>query len=190
MGVPQYFRFRRWLTAAVTLAQCAHLTWEQFNGGIVSHHLLNRADLPAVSNAWGLVLLPALTWFLSGLALKRGPAASRNDANPAGLPAGAVAGFAAALALGIALSACFTYGYETAASVLFFGTLVLALLSRVYRAECVLGFVLGMTFTFGAVLPTLIASAIAAVSAAAHLLLWRPLARLAGLVRQRRTGGA
>ena len=49
------------------------------------------------------------------------------------------------------------------------GMLLLALMLPVYRAECVLGFVLGMTFTFGAILPTVVASVIAAFSALVHL---------------------
>ena len=51
---------RVWLTVTVTLAESAHLAWEHFNGGVASHHFLNRADLPAISNAWGLLLLPTL----------------------------------------------------------------------------------------------------------------------------------
>ena len=58
------------------------------------------------------------------------------------------------------------------------GMFVLAVLLRVYRAECLLGFVIGMTFTFGAVLPALIGSIVSGVSAVVHLVL-RPL--LAGL---------
>ena len=53
---------------------------------------------------------------------------------------------------------------------------LLALVFRVYRAECVLGFVLGMTFTFGAILPALVASVTAVISAVAHRVLY-PLAR-------------
>ena len=49
------------------------------------------------------------------------------------------------------------------------GMLLLALLLPVYRAECVLGFVLGMTFTFGAILPTMVASVIAVFSALVQL---------------------
>ena len=49
------------------------------------------------------------------------------------------------------------------------GMLLLALLLPVYRPECVLGFVLGMTFTFGAILPTVVASVIAAFSALVQL---------------------
>jgi len=169
MKVQRLSAIRFWLTAAVTFAEVAHLGWEHFNGGIVSHHLLNRADLPAISNAWGLLLLPALTWFLGGLALKPESASSGSIQAGQWPAASVIAGFAAALLLGALLSVCFTRGYETAASSLFLGMFVLALLLRVYRAECLLGFVLGMTFTFGAVLPTIIGSIIAIFSAAVHL---------------------
>ena len=47
------------LGAAVMIVQ---LAWEASHGGIQSHHLLARADLPAVSNLWGLATLPALGW--------------------------------------------------------------------------------------------------------------------------------
>lgn len=40
----------------------------------------------------------------------------------------------------------------------------------VYRIECIFGFVVGMTFTFGAVLPTLVAVVFAAVSVVAHFI--------------------
>jgi len=169
MSAPRLPEMRVWLTVAVAAAEVAHLAWERSNGGIVSHHLLNRADLPAISNAWGLLVLPALTWFLSGLALKRVSGRSGENGTGSGLLPGVVAGFAVALLLGLLLSVCFTHGYETAVSSLFLGMFMLALLLRVYRAECLLGFVLGMTFTFGAVLPTLIGSIVVAVSALVHL---------------------
>ena len=41
-----------------------------------------------------------------------------------------------------------------------------------YRAEYLFGFVLGMTFVFGSILPTLFGLLAVALSAAAHLLLW------------------
>lgn len=178
MNARRLSAIRVWLTVAVTLAESAHLAWEHFNGGVVSHHFLNRADLPAISNAWGLLLLPALTWFLSGLALTRASASSVGKEAAPKAAASVVTGFAGALLLGALLSLCFTRGYETAASSLFLGMFVLALLLRVYRAECVLGFVLGMTFTFGAVLPTIIGSIIAAISATVHLGVRPVLARL------------
>jgi hypothetical protein len=48
--------------------------------------------------------------------------------------------------------------------VVFVGLFVCALLLPVYRAEYLLGFVLGMTVTFGAVLPFFIALIFAAFS--------------------------
>jgi Ca2+/Na+ antiporter len=96
----------------------------------------------------------------------------------AGLRPSVIAGFFGALLLGILLSIAFTQGLQTLASALFIGAFVLALLLRVYRAEYLMGFVLGMTFTFGAVLPTLIGSIIAAVSAMVHLGIRPLLARL------------
>lgn len=158
---------RVWLTVSATIAEVLHLAWEHFNGGVVSHNLLNRADLPAISNAWGLLLLPSLTWVLSGLALKR--ASSRSNVKEGALSRSVVAEFLGALLFGSLLSICFTHGYETASSSLFLGMFVLAVLLRVYRAECLLGFVIGMTFTFGAVLPALIGSIVAGVSALVHL---------------------
>lgn len=165
----QHSGLRLGLTAMVMVAAVAHLAWEHFNGGIVSHQLLNRDDLPAISNAWGLVLLPALTWFAIGRVEKRVALHSGGKGTAPKLPLTVIIGFLGPLVLGILLSVAFSNDYETMAASLFLGMFVLALLLPVYRAECLLGFVLGMTFTFGAVLPTLIGSVVAAVSAVVHL---------------------
>lgn len=53
-----------------------------------------------------------------------------------------------------------------------------AVLLPAYRAECLLGFVLGMTFVFGAVIPTLIGSILVGLSALVQLLAWPWLSRL------------
>ena len=160
---------RLYLVESIALAELAHLTWEHFHGGIRSHHFLNSADMPAISNAWGALLLPLLTWFLSTYIQKRIALTSDAKDSSQKLPTSIVVGFLGALLFGILLSASFTNGYETITEYLFMGVLLLALLLPVYRAECVLGFVLGMTFTFGAILPTLVASVIAAFSAVVHL---------------------
>ncbi|HOB00290.1 MAG TPA: hypothetical protein PLJ16_02210 [Casimicrobium huifangae] len=184
MNEQQAKRIRIYLTVAVLLAEIGHLAWEHFHGGIASHHFLNRADMPAVSNGWGLLLLPAISWFLGGIALRRSIAtaaaatinAPGGQAEAAGLARGVFVGFFAELLFGASLAATFSLGYQDVTSILFFGMLLLALVFRVYRAECVLGFVLGMTFTFGAILPALVASVTAVISAVAHRVLY-PLAR-------------
>ena len=165
-------RWRVYLTALVFLAELAHLAWEHFHGGVVSHNILNRRDLPAISNAWGALLLPALAWFLSGFVQTR--IASKSDANEltAKLPMSVVVGFVGALVFGAVLAGSFANDYKTATQYLFMSLFAIAVLVPVYRAECLLGFVLGMTFTFGAVLPTGIGSVFVALSAFAHLLVY------------------
>ena len=161
MGDPQRPRLRPYATGLVALGELGQLAWEHLHGGVVSHHILHRADMPAISNWWGLLVLPALTWFLAGRIQRRG-----TDTR-------VIAGFAGSMLFGILLSVAFINHYDALASYMSGGMLVLALLLPVYRAECVLGFVLAMTFTFGAVLPTIAGSILAALSAFIHLVVLR-----------------
>lgn len=153
-------RARWYITVLVALAELGHLTWEHLHGGVLSHHLLNRADLPAISNAWGAVFLPALTWFLSGSVLKRAttPRAAK----------GIAASFFGSVLVGVALSTAFVNGFADVSSYIFLGILLSGLLLPAYRGEYVLGLVLGMSFNFGAMLPTVAAAFVAVVSAVAQ----------------------
>lgn len=171
-------------TALALLAELIHLAWEHFHGGIIRHHILNRSDLPAISNAWGAVFLPLVTWYLIGRVIKR--VAPVEDGRPGGLPSHVLFGFAGALLFGLLLSGGFALRQSALTEVLFQGLLLLALLLPVYRAECVLGFVLGMTFVFGVVLPTAIASIIAMLSMLLHRGVYPLVVRLwAGLIHKR-----
>ncbi|MBK9940628.1 MAG: hypothetical protein IPP13_03275 [Kouleothrix sp.] len=177
MNNQQISRWRISLTGIILLAELGHLLWEYFTGGVRSHHMLNRADLPALSNWWGILLLPALTWFLTGRSHTRMLRASGEHTTNATLLLSSGVGFGGALLFGIGLSVAFTNNYENAAAFLFFGMFVVGTLLPVYRAECVLGFVVGMTFTFGAVLPFAIGSIIAAISAILHRLIYPVMVR-------------
>jgi hypothetical protein len=168
-------RWRMFVIGVVIFAELAHLSWEYVNGGVVAHNILNRSDMPAISNWWGILLLPALAWFLTGRSQARiEPQASGNVAL-ANFPLSVVVGFAGALLFGIGLAISFTFNYEDIAALFLFGMLLLAIILPVYRAECVLGFVLGMTFTFGAVLPLIVGSMIAAISITVHRLVYPSL---------------
>jgi len=80
-------------------------------------------------------------------------------------------------------------GHESITSYLFFGLLPLALILPVYRPECLLGFVLGMSAAFGAVLPTLFGTLMALVTFVIHRFVGRPLQRLvAGRTNKERRG--
>lgn len=185
-------RLRQWriyLVILVVLAELAHLAWEHFHGGVLSHNILNRRDLPAISNGWGLLLLPALAWFLGGLSLQR--LASNSAAAPIdGKPVQRLsAGFIGSLIFGMALAGSFASGRENVTLILFQSIFVLSLLLPLYRPECWLGFVLGMTFTFGAVLPTAVGLIFFTLSALFHRLVYPLLlcgwAKLSASIRAR-----
>ena len=178
-------RWRVYLTAVVLLAELAHLAWEHFHGGVLSHNILNRRDLPAISNGWGALLLPALAWLSSGLVQKRIASKSATTELIAKLRLSVMIGFVGALVFGALLAGSFANDHQTTTLHLFQSLFVLALLLPVYRAECLLGFVLGMTFTFGAVLPTGTGSIFVALSAVAHLVIYPLLVRGWASLRRR-----
>ncbi|MDR7331003.1 hypothetical protein [Roseateles asaccharophilus] len=155
------------LAALALLAEALHLGWEAWHGGIVTHHLMQRTDLPGISNAWGLLILPALAAWAAG----RLPRTARpRDWRPVAL------GFLLPLLLGAALSLSFQLQLQSLTEIVFFGLLLLAVLLPAHRPESLLGFVLGMSWTFGAVLPLLIGGVIAGLSWAlrsAARLAWR-----------------
>jgi hypothetical protein len=175
MNVSRRSQIRILLTGVITLTGLGQLAWEYFHGGVRIHHLLHRPDLPAISNWWGVLVLPALAWFLIGRIQQR------VDLHPAaggklfGLPATIVGGFVGSLLFGVLFTITFTYGFETATSYLFLSMLPIALLFPIYRGEYMLGFVLGMDFAFGVVLSAVAACIIASISAVFRLSVRRVL---------------
>ncbi|MCF7752187.1 hypothetical protein KQ945_15605 [Bacillus subtilis subsp. subtilis] len=160
----------RWLLpGALMLGMAAalmHLGWEHGHGGIQRHHLLNDASLPAISNAWGLLVLPMLG-ALAGWGVAR-----RTRARP-GCALPALAGFLGALGAGAALSVAFVTHGEAAATQVMLAIVVASVVLPVYRAEYLFGFVLGMTFVFGAVLPALIACVPMLIATVSRQVVWR-----------------
>jgi hypothetical protein len=157
-------RVLSWGFVVALLAAAVHLGWEYTHGGVQSHHLLARTDMPAISNWWGLLVLPLLGWLASRSATRRAAV----DERAAGR---SLAAFVGAALVGAALSLSFITGYESAASALFLAVLAAGLVLPTYRAEYLFGFVLGMSFILGAVLPTMAALVAAAISVVAHFLL-------------------
>jgi hypothetical protein len=162
-------RIRLSVTAAVTLLTGAMLAWEHFHGGVASHHLLAREDMPSFSNWLGLITLPLLTWFLLYRIQQRVRPDGDDSPKVSTFPPQVLYAFLAALAWGILLSVFFTLGYDDVPLYLLIGLILLGLFVPIYRAECFLGFVMGMTFTFGGVLPIIIISVITLIGAALYL---------------------
>lgn len=160
------------LTLVALCAQLGLLAWEHVNGGVRAHHLLANPALPAVSNWWGLVLIPALTWWTLPRVQRRGDAAAA--AGRAVRPA-PLAGFLCALAYGATLAALFAAN-SALVDYVFFG--LLALLVRLWHAEYLLGFVLAMSLVAGPILPAMFGAVIALLSWLLHTAaraLWRTL---------------
>lgn len=163
------------VTMALLFAM-ALLAWEYTHGGVVSHHFLHRRDMPAISNWWSLAVLPLLGW-LASWSVRR-----RTDVDARALPK-AVAATLGALLAGVAIAAAFVTGHQHVTGYVFLAALASGVVWPTYRAEYVFGFVLGMTFAFGAVLPTLFALIGAAISAIFHLLLRPSFAHVIRRVR-------
>jgi hypothetical protein len=127
-------QLRVYLAVFVVLWEMAHLAWEQLNDGIKSHHFLAMNEMPAISNWWGLLLLPILAWFLAGSIQRRIDFRSNVKDSNSQVLASIVVGGVASLIFGILLSFFFTNGNENITSYLFFGMLLLALILPIYRA--------------------------------------------------------
>lgn len=169
MSDKMFFKTRLYFTGIVALAIWSLLAWEYYHGGVTRHHLLHREDLPSFSNWWGGLLLPLLTWFLLYRVQKRISSDKEKNAQ-LNIPVNIFYGFISALLFGIVLSTFFTFGNEEIPFYMMMGLLAFALFFPIYRAEYFLGFVIGMTFTFGGVLPIIIGSVLAIIGSVLYLL--------------------
>ncbi|UOQ52183.1 hypothetical protein [Hymenobacter cellulosivorans] len=175
MTEKSFSRLSLYCTALVTGAVWALLAWTHTHGGVPSHHFLAQKDLPAISNWWGGLLLPVLTWFL--LSRIRKQAFGTNDADAAAprTMRRQLAGFVGALLFGVVIAVLFTAGESDTAGNVMLGLFVVAFFVPIYRPECLLGFVLSMTYTFGAVLPTIIGTVLGLVGLVLHAYIRRAL---------------
>lgn len=153
------YRFPIQIPLTALAFTAVHLTYEHFTGGVLSHHLLHRPDLPAISNWFELITLPLLGVVL-GLRIRTHPSSTRW----AGVPVPVLAAFLGALIYGVVIAVLFSLGAENITSAALLGLFLCALVLPVYRIEYILGFVAGMTFTIGGILPLLFALIIATMS--------------------------
>ena len=135
----------------VSMAIWVLLLWNHFNGGIPRHHILADENLPQISNAWGAVLIPVLVWLTSKRVEVRENLRNKSVKD---IPRKVIVKFLAGLLFGTGIALFFTLGVSAIPKILILLILITSLFSPIYRAESLLGFVLGMTYTFGAVLPT------------------------------------
>lgn len=137
------------LVAISFILVLTHVLWDYLSGGVPVHHVLADGDLPGISNWWGLVSIPILTWVLFSFLERKKNFSSFNDFNSNGV----FLAFVLSLSFGILNSVLWNLGYDHALQYLIILPILLSLFIKVHRPECVLGFVLGMMYTFGGVLP-------------------------------------
>ena len=127
------------------------LLLEHLQGGVVSHHLLARRDMPKISNWWGILIVPLLTWILLSLMQKRHSSSAIDHKTVSKQEA---QGFISALIFGIFLTILY-YKAPELPGYFMLGTFVLALFIPIYRPQYFMGFVLSMAYGFGGVLPVI-----------------------------------
>ncbi len=155
------------ITATVSIGIWALLIWEHFHGGVPSHSFMARKDMPSISNWWGALLLPLLTYFSLFRLQKRLFMGKNNVVSPKQLQS-VLFLFIVGLCYAGSMAYCFVTKKNDINGILFQGLFIFALIFPLYRAEFFLGFVIGLTYTFGAILPTFIASIFVVISFIAH----------------------
>jgi len=162
------------IIGTVTILIFGFLFWEHFNGGVTSHHLLHQEDLPSISNWWSGLLLPILTWFLLSRIEKRLKKQSSQTQLTNNFISKAFWLFLTGLIFGILLSASFTNEYQLFLDNVLYILIALSFVIPLYYSEFILGFILGMTFTFGAIIPTVFILLVAVIGMVTYKFI-RPL---------------
>jgi len=147
-GLSKYQRIS--ITVLFTVMMIATLLWEHYNGGISTHYLLHDDNMPGISNLWGLIIVPIFTWVVSGLVRIQQDGKDKNKHLPVLLRG-------VYLFLTGALISIFFYQNPESALPLYLtiALLALAFFLPVYKAECLLGYVAGTLFMFGAFIPVI-----------------------------------
>jgi hypothetical protein len=147
-------RTKALITGVVACFIFVFLLWDHFHGGVPSHHILHQKELPAISNWWSGLLLPILTWILLGRIGKRLVKQAVSTRLPGRQYLRTCMIFFIGLALGGLISISFVNDYKPVLDNVLYAFLIISLIIPIFYSEFILGFVLGMTITFGAILPT------------------------------------
>lgn len=151
---------RVFLVSLVSLYIVISLFWQHFTTGVPAHHLLNDPELPAISNWWGLLILPVLTGFLTSLITKR---------HGVPYPKKVWLQILATSIYALAMTLLFYSGHITLVSQLALPLIVVsALFFPVYQAPFILAYVVVSSAGFGAFIPTLFCFIFAAIAYGVH----------------------
>lgn len=142
------------ITFVVAILIFGLLIWNYFHGGVPSHHILDKKNLPAISNWWSGIFLPILTWILLTGIKTRIQKQPYPHEQYKSLMTNTLVRFAIGLIFGIILSVSFIYNFKPFMGNVLYLLLIISFFVPIFFSEFILGFVLGMTYIFGAILPT------------------------------------
>jgi len=147
-------------TSIVTLLVWAHILWDYFHGGIPTHYLFRDDNLPGIPNWLGGIVLPFFTWFLLYRIHKRINNTEISIASK-GIRV-VIIRFLLAMTISIMISIFFSFEIDIIDHIM----LVIAIMAFIfpfYKSEYLLGWVVGSTFTFGAMIPMVFGSLLALI---------------------------
>lgn len=157
------FKTKLLITGLVALFAFSIIFWEHLNSGVLSHHFLQQENLPEISNWWNGLMLPIITWILLERIDKRlnkkvlKPHQSNRQYPKLFLY------FITGLTFAILISISFVNGYTFFLDNVLYAFLIVSFVIPIFYSEFLLGFILGMTFTFGVILPTIFVLIIASL---------------------------
>lgn len=146
-------KIRILLTGLATIFIFSILLWNHFNGGVPAHHILHQKELPAISNWWSGLLLPIITWILLGKIESRIDKQAQAESTNSQITKPHII-FITGLSIAILISISFENKYSLILENILFALLIISLIIPLFYSEFILAFILGMTFTFGTILPT------------------------------------
>lgn len=143
----------------ISIAVWGLLLWDHFHGGVPNHHLLAKKELPEISNWWGAIVVPLASYFLLSR-IKKG-VTFENDQISKSSVQHLCYPFLIALIYAVSIAIAFSTGNSQISGLLFMGIFMIALFFPIYKASYFLGFMIGLVYTFGGVLPIIIGSFLA-----------------------------
>lgn len=136
------------ITGSCILITIALLLWEYTHDGVIVHYVMRSDTMPGLSNWWGLISIPIVSWLCVSLiryeeAIEKRTALVQNAARAS-----------STLILGLLISYFFITNSESLMPVyLTFLLVVLSFFIPLYKTEYLLGYILGTMFTFGTIIP-------------------------------------
>lgn len=143
-----YAKNRLLIVVGAALVVLAHLLFEHFHGGVVTHYFMQDGSLPGISNWWGLLSFPLATWIVL-LRIEK-----RKSSSPQKIDRGSSTLYR--LAGGIIFGIVVSYLFSIESSVLDYlmlGLFGLSLFIPLYYGEYLIGFTIGTMYVFGANIP-------------------------------------